>query len=60
MGKRNGPLSRFTVLDLCRLRSGPTAVRQLADWGATVTNIAAPESVHTAKRDAGAPRGPDF
>ena len=27
-------LSRFTVLDLTRVRSGPTCVRQLADWGA--------------------------
>lgn len=26
-------LSRFTVLDLTRVRSGPTCVRQLADWG---------------------------
>ncbi len=29
-------LSRFTVLDLTRVRSGPTCVRQLADWGANV------------------------
>ena len=34
-----GPLSRYTVLDLTRARSGPTAVRQLADWGAKVINI---------------------
>jgi crotonobetainyl-CoA:carnitine CoA-transferase CaiB-like acyl-CoA transferase len=32
-------LSRFTVLDLTRVRSGPTAVRQLADWGANVVKI---------------------
>ncbi len=32
-------LSRFTVLDLTRVRSGPTAVRQLADWGANVIKI---------------------
>jgi hypothetical protein len=32
-------LSRFTVLDLTRLRSGPTCVRQLADWGANVVKI---------------------
>jgi formyl-CoA transferase len=31
-------LSRFTVLDLTRVRSGPTCVRQLADWGADVIN----------------------
>src|ERR1700709_1738067 len=32
-------LSRFTVLDLTRVRCGPTCVRQLADWGANVVKI---------------------
>ena len=36
------PLSRFKVLDLTRARSGPTCVRQLADWGADVVKIEAP------------------
>jgi formyl-CoA transferase len=36
---KTGPLSRFTVLDLTRARSGPTAVRQLADWGAKVIKV---------------------
>jgi crotonobetainyl-CoA:carnitine CoA-transferase CaiB-like acyl-CoA transferase len=36
------PLSRFTVLDLTRVRSGPTAVRQFADWGANVIKIEQP------------------
>jgi crotonobetainyl-CoA:carnitine CoA-transferase CaiB-like acyl-CoA transferase len=36
-------LQRFTVLDLTRVRSGPTAVRQLADWGANVIKIELPE-----------------
>ena len=36
------PLSRYTVLDLTRARSGPTAVRQLADWGANVIKIEEP------------------
>ena len=29
-----GPLARFNVLDLTRVRAGQTAVRYLADWGA--------------------------
>src|SRR5258708_9050027 len=33
------PLSRFTVLDLTHARAGPTAVRQLADWGANVIKV---------------------
>ncbi len=47
-------LSRFTVLDLTRVRSGPTAVRQLADWGANVVKIEPPEGVG----DADGPGGP--
>ena len=37
------PLSRFKVLDLTRARSGPTCVRQLADWGADTIKIEAPD-----------------
>ena len=32
-------LSRFHVIDLTRVRAGPTCVRQLADWGAQVIKI---------------------
>ena len=55
------PLARFTVLDLTRVRSGPTAVRQLADWGANVIKIEAPATLWTsAKGMGGARNGPDF
>jgi crotonobetainyl-CoA:carnitine CoA-transferase CaiB-like acyl-CoA transferase len=36
------PLERFKVIDLTRARAGPTAVRQLADWGADVLKVEAP------------------
>lgn len=39
---RSGPLARFRILDLTRVRSGPTAVRQLGDWGADVIKIETP------------------
>lgn len=39
---RSEVLAPYTVLDLTRVRSGPTCVRQLADWGADVVKIEAP------------------
>ena len=51
-------LSAYTVLDLTRVRSGPTCIRQLADWGANVIKIEDPESD---KVGLGGPRsGSDF
>ena len=60
MTRSDMPLSRFTVLDLTRVRAGPTAVRQLADWGANVIKIEAPEAVDKARGMGGARHGPDF
>jgi formyl-CoA transferase len=36
-------LSRFRVIDLTQVRAGPTACRQLADWGADVVQVQMPE-----------------
>ena len=60
MTRTTMPLARFTVLDLTRVRAGPTAVRQLADWGANVIKIEAPEAVDKASGMGGARHGPDF
>src|ERR1700735_1263347 len=53
-------LSRFTVLDLTRVRSGPTCVRQLADWGANVIKIETPAHLDTGEPLGGPREGPDF
>jgi crotonobetainyl-CoA:carnitine CoA-transferase CaiB-like acyl-CoA transferase len=53
-------LARFTVLDLTRIRSGPTAVRQLSDWGANVIKIEAPTDLADSEQPGGPRHGPDF
>jgi crotonobetainyl-CoA:carnitine CoA-transferase CaiB-like acyl-CoA transferase len=53
-------LSRFTVLDLTRVRSGPTCVRQLADWGANVIKIETPAHLESGEPLGGPREGPDF
>ena len=53
-------LSRFTVLDLTRVRSGPTAVRQLGDWGANVIKIETPPHLEKGEGPGGPRHGPDF
>ena len=53
-------LSRFAVLDLTRVRSGPTCVRQLADWGAKVIKIDALLEDDARERPGGPRQGSDF
>ena len=53
-------LSRFTVLDLTRVRSGPTCVRQLADWGANVIKIDALMEDAAGEQPGGPRGGSDF
>ncbi|MCQ3944124.1 MAG: CoA transferase, partial [Alphaproteobacteria bacterium] len=53
-------LARFTVLDLSRVRAGPTCVRQLADWGANVIKIEAPARLEPGDPIGGARHAGDF
>jgi formyl-CoA transferase len=53
-------LSHVTVLDLTRVRSGPTCVRQFADWGAKVIKIEMPEGLDEGDPMGGPRQGPDF
>lgn len=55
-----GALSDLIVLDLTRVRSGPTAVRQLADWGADVIKIETPSAIEEGEGPGGPRHGSDF
>ncbi|MEC7915240.1 MAG: CoA transferase, partial [Actinomycetota bacterium] len=50
------PLNDVTVIDLTIARAGPTAVRQLADWGANVVRVESPEGGF----EAGGRSSPDY
>jgi crotonobetainyl-CoA:carnitine CoA-transferase CaiB-like acyl-CoA transferase len=55
---KGGPLSHLKVIDLTRVRAGPTCVKQFADWGADVIKVEMPAGL--ADEGFGAREGSDF
>jgi crotonobetainyl-CoA:carnitine CoA-transferase CaiB-like acyl-CoA transferase len=53
-------LSRFRILDLSRVRAGPTCVKQFADFGADVVKIETPPEFERNDGMTGDRHGPDF
>src|ERR1700682_5485326 len=53
-------LSRLRILDLSRVRAGPTCVKQFADFGADVIKIESPPGVDPNENMGGPRDGPDM
>jgi crotonobetainyl-CoA:carnitine CoA-transferase CaiB-like acyl-CoA transferase len=53
-------LARFRILDLSRVRAGPTCVKQFADFGADVIKIESPPGVDPNEGMGGPRDGPDM
>src|SRR5437870_330052 len=53
-------LSRLRILDLSRVRAGPTCVKQFADFGADVIKIESPAGVDPNEAMGGPREGPDM
>jgi crotonobetainyl-CoA:carnitine CoA-transferase CaiB-like acyl-CoA transferase len=53
-------LNRFRILDLSRVRAGPSCVRQFADFGADVIKIESPPGVDPNENMGGPRHGPDM
>jgi formyl-CoA transferase len=53
-------LARFRILDLSRVRAGPTCVKQFADFGADVIKIESPPGVDPNEGMGGPRHGPDM
>src|SRR5688500_18919528 len=53
-------LSRLRILDLTRVRAGPTCVRQFADFGADAIKVEPPPGVDPNENMGGPRDGPDM
>jgi len=53
-------LARFRIIDLSRVRAGPTCVKQFADFGADVIKIESPPGVDPNESMGGPRHGPDM